>query len=323
MKKHNLILTAVSALLMLLPVSGYGITSRVISDFNKGWTFHLGDVSEAFSPGFKDNSWRSLNLPHDWAIEGEFSKDNPSGCGGGALPGGVGWYRKSFTIQPQDKGKKVFVDFDGVYMDAEVWINGTTLGKRPYGYISFRYDLTPYLKLGQKNVIAVRVDNSEQPNSRWYSGCGIYRNVWLTVTDPVHVDQWGTYVTTPNVSKNEATIALATQVKNDSKTEVIAQLSSMILNSKGGEVKKSVSTVKIAAGKVYEVKQNLELSKPELWTLQNPYLYKVVSQISVGGKIVDQYETPFGIRSFTFDAQKGFILNGVPTKIKVCVCTTI
>lgn len=320
MKKHNLIFPAVFALLMLLSASGYGMTSRVISNFNRNWTFHLGDVPEAFSPGFKDSSWRNLNLPHDWAIEGEFSKDNPSGCGGGALPGGVGWYRKSFTVPPQEKGKKVFVDFDGVYMDAEVWINGTTLGKRPYGYISFRYDLTPYLRFGQKNVIAVRVDNSEQPNSRWYSGCGIYRNVWLTIANPVHVDQWGTYVTTPKVSKDGATIALATKVKNDSKAEVTAQLSSVIFNSKGGEVKNAVSTVKIAAGKVQEVKQTLELSKPELWTLQNPYLYKVVSQISVGGKVVDQYETPFGIRNFMFDAQKGFILNGVPTKIKgVCM----
>lgn len=320
MKKHILNFSAVFALLMLLSVSGYGMTSRVISDFNKNWTFHLGEIPEAFSPGYKDNSWRKLNLPHDWAIEGEFSKDNPSGCGGGALPGGVGWYRKTFALDPVNKGKKVFVDFDGVYMDAEVWINGTTLGKRPYGYISFRYDLTPYLKFGQKNVIAVRVDNSEQPNSRWYSGCGIYRNVWLTVADPVHVDQWGTYVTTPKVTKDEASIALATQIKNDSKTDVTAELRSLILNNKGVEVKRIISIVKVAAGKAQEVKQNLELSRPELWTLQNPYLYKVVSQISIDGKVVDQYETPFGIRNFTFDAKKGFILNGVPTKINgVCM----
>ncbi|WP_394708103.1 sugar-binding domain-containing protein [uncultured Bacteroides sp.] len=320
MKTQNLISQSAFALVMLLSVSCYSMTSRVLSSFNKNWTFHLGDVPEAFSPGFEDSLWRRVNLPHDWAIEGKFSKDNPSGCGGGALPGGVGWYRKSFKLKPEAKGKKVFVDFDGVYMDSEVWINGHYLGKRPYGYISFRYDLTHFIKFGQKNVIAVRVDNNEQPNSRWYSGCGIYRNVWLTIADPVHVDQWGTFVTTPKVSKEKATVALVTKVKNDSKAEVTAELRSLILNSKGVVVAKSVSAVKITAGKTQQIKQSIDLSQPELWTLENPYLYKIVSVVSVGGKVVDQYETPLGIRGFTFDVQKGFILNGVPTKIKgVCM----
>lgn len=320
MKRYNLLCPAITAFLILLSVSCYGATSRIISSFNNNWTFHLGEVKEAFSPNFNDNSWRVLNLPHDWAIEGQFSKDNPSGCGGGALPGGIGWYRKSFMIQSDIKGKKIFVDFDGVYMDSEVWINGTSLGKRPYGYISFRYDLTPYIKFGQKNVIAVRVDNSEQPNSRWYSGCGIYRNVWLTIANPIHVDQWGTYITTPKVSSRQATIALETKVKNDSKSVVTAQLSSFILNSKGAEVKRSVSTLKIKPGVVEKTKQAIDIFNPELWTLENPYLYKVITQISVGGKVVDKYETPLGIRYFKFDAQKGFMLNGVPTKIKgVCM----
>ncbi len=320
MKKHNLNFIAAFVLFILFSLSGSGKSTRIVKSFNKNWTFYLGDVPKASSPEYLDSSWRILNLPHDWAIEGQFSETNPSGCGGGALPGGVGWYRKTFTMEPEAKGKKVFVDFDGVYMDSEVWINGHYLGKRPYGYISFRYDLTPYLKFGQKNVMAVRVDNGEQPNSRWYSGCGIYRNVWLTIADPVHVDQWGTYITTPKATKEKAVIALATQVKNDSKSGVTAVLHSQILDSKGKEVGKSISSVKIATGKVQEVKQNVTLFYPTLWTLQNPALYKVVSLVSVGGKVVDQYETSFGIRSFIFDAKKGFILNGTPVKIKgVCM----
>ena len=139
-------------------------------------------------------------------VEGDFSENNPAGSGGGALPGGIGWYRKTFKADKKLIGKKIFIDFDGVYSNSEVWLNGVSLGVRPYGYISFRYELTKYLKFDADNVIAVRVDNSEQPNSRWYSGCGIYRNVWLTITDPVHVDLWGTYVTTPEVSRKKATV---------------------------------------------------------------------------------------------------------------------
>ena len=174
--------------------------------FNDNWSFSLSDNPKASETDFDDKDWRVLNLPHDWAIEGDFSKDNPSGTGGGALPGGTGWYRKTFVPGNEDSDKIIRIDFDGIYMNSEVFINGQSLGKRPgkrpYGYISFGYDITPYLKWNEKNVIAVRVDNSEQPNSRWYSGCGIYRNVWLTKTNPVHVDEWGTYVTTSEISNN-------------------------------------------------------------------------------------------------------------------------
>lgn len=169
-----------------------GADSRSVS-FDKGWKFTLstqpGDSTSFSSPDFDDSSWRDLDLPHDWAIEGSFSEDNPSGTGGGALPGGVGWYRKTFTLPASMKGKCIYVDFDGAYMNATVYINGHRLGTRPYGYASFSYDLTPWLHKG-RNVIAVRVDNAEQPNSRWYSGCGIYRNVWLRKLAPVHVAQW-------------------------------------------------------------------------------------------------------------------------------------
>ena len=181
-------------------------------DFTADWAFRLGDDTAAARPDYNDADWRKLNLPHDWAIEGEFSKDNPSGTGGGALPGGIGWYRKTFTADKADEGKRYRIDFDGAYMNSTVYINGHELGTRPYGYISFSYDLTPYIKWGEENVLAVRVDNAEQPNSRWYSGCGIYRNVWLTKLNPAHIAQWGTYVTAEDVSKNSAQLKIRTKL---------------------------------------------------------------------------------------------------------------
>ena len=293
---------------------------RECSNFNSDWVFHLGDVPEASATGFDDSSWCRLNLPHDWAIEGQFSPDNPSGAGGGALPGGIGWYRKTFTPDASVKNKKMFIDFDGVYMNAEVFINGTSLGVRPYGYISFRHDLTPYIKPGEKNVIAVRVDNSEQPNSRWYSGCGIYRNVWLTTTNPVYVDLWGTYVTTPMVNENKATVAVATTIKNDLSEPVIVEVISILLNDERTE-KARIKTDSLLIppnGKI-EVNQDISFSNPTLWQLENPYMYTVLTGIRMNGKLIDHYETPVGVRTFAFDAEKGFFLNGKSVKIKgVC-----
>ena len=165
--------------------------------FTADWRFMLADKSADYSAAeVNDSCWRQLNLPHDWAIEGDFSIDNPSGTGGGALPGGVGWYRKTFTIDEKAASRRFRLDFDGAYMNATVWVNGHELGTRPYGYISFGYDITPYINIGKENVVAVRVDNSDQPNSRWYSGCGIYRNVWLTVQPLIHMEPNGTYITT-------------------------------------------------------------------------------------------------------------------------------
>ena len=164
------------------------ITARTIEDFNNNWKFYLGDIPGGQKLLSNDSNWRLLNLPHDWSIEGSFSKNHPATTGGGALPGGVGWYRKSFQIPDSQKGKLVFIEFDGIYQNSEVWINEQYLGKRPYGYTSFSYELSPYLKYGdESNIIAVKVDNSKQPNSRWYSGSGIYRNVRLVTTEPIHI----------------------------------------------------------------------------------------------------------------------------------------
>ena len=285
--------------------------------FNHDWRFHLGDVANVQAAGFDDSQWRQLNLPHDWSIEGEFSENAPSGTGGGALPGGLGWYRKTFTIPATAKGKLIFIEFDGVYRNSEVWINGHYLGKRPYGYSSFEYELTPYLVYGAKpNVIAVKVDNSQQPNSRWYSGSGIYRNVWLTTLDPVHVEHWGTYVTTPDVSEQSATVAIKTKVNNDSNSAAPVNLTTIIQDANGREVARASETNVAAKGAHAEVSQTLKVPAPLLWSDERPYVYEVVSQLEQGGRVVDRYETPLGIRTFRFDVEKGFFLNGKSVKIR-------
>src|ERR1700744_2010371 len=209
---------------------------RTIADFDKGWHFHLGDVSKAQQPTFVDAGWRTLNLPHDWSVEGKFSKDNPASPEGGALPGGIGWYRKTFTVPVVSKNKLVYIDFDGVYEKSDVWINGHHLGFRPNGYISFRYDMTPYLNFGKSNVIAVKVDNSVQPNSRWYSGSGIYRHVWLETTGRLAIDHWGTSWPTPNVTTKSADVNLEVKVRKFAGKVSLYTVKSTIYNAAGKSV---------------------------------------------------------------------------------------
>ncbi|WP_207435498.1 beta-galactosidase GalB [Sabulibacter ruber] len=296
---------------------------RERQDFTKNWSFNLGDQASARETGYNDAQWRKLSLPHDWSIEGKFDEKHPAGYGGGALPGGTGWYRKTFRVDSNEKDKLFYIDFDGVYTNSEVWINGQYLGKRPNGYISFRYDLTPYLKFGQDNVVAVKVDNSQQPNSRWYSGSGIYRNVWLVKTNPVHVDQWGTFVTTPQVSEQSVKVAITTNVRNAKQQSGNFTLRTMIYDAQGKEVARTASENQALKSTqpspVTEVKQELTVATPTLWSVEQPYLYRVVTQVEQNGKVVDNYETPLGIRTFNFDAQKGFTLNGKSMKINgVC-----
>lgn len=289
-------------------------------DFTVGWTFRLGDDTAAARPDYDDTHWRCLNLPHDWAIEGDFSKDNPSGTGGGALPGGVGWYRKTFVADKADEGKLLKIDFDGVYMNSEVFINGHSLGVRPYGYVSFGYDLTPYIRWGEKNVIAVRVDNAEQPNSRWYSGCGIYRNVWLTKVNPVHVARWGTYITADEVSKNSARLTVRTRLENEQDAGTPLELISELLDAKGKVVGGASARVNIKKREQMETVQEILVESPELWSIRHPYLYTLKTEIRMNGETVDTYRTPVGIRTFRFDARKGFVLNGEQIKINgVCM----
>jgi beta-galactosidase len=306
--------------LLLAPAIAFA-QRRLILDFDPGWKFHLGDVSHGEEVALNDSSWRTLDLPHDWSIGGEFNARNPAGAGGGALPGGVGWYRKAFAVAARDSNRLVFVDFDGVYRNSEVWINGHYLGKRPYGYSSFSYELTPHLRSGaSQNLIAVRVDNSKQPNSRWYSGSGIYRHTRLITTGPVHVDHWGTYITTPDVSARSARMSIRTTVRNESPNERSVVVRTIVYNAAGREVAAMSATQRLPPDSVADVTQELEVPRPILWSLERPYMYRAVTRVECGTAACDDYTTPFGIRSFVFRADSGFFLNGAHLKIRgVCL----
>lgn len=307
--------------LLLIQTVGLAQGARGKIDFNAGWRFKLNTGEGWQSPLKNDENWRVLDLPHDWSIEGSFSKDHPATPGGGALPGGVGWYRKSFSLPTTVRGRNVFIDFEGVYQNSEVWINGHYLGKRPNGYISFRYNLTPFLKFGtSKNLIAVRVDNSMQPNSRWYSGSGIYRNVWMAITSKVYIPLNGVFISTPVVSDSMAVAAVKTTVSNRTEQNQSVSVVTRIYNSDGTVVaSQSSSSRKMGAGTTSEVIEKLNIKHPRLWSVSQPVLYKSVTELVVAGKILDQYETFFGIRNFYFDAEKGFFLNGQHVQIRgVC-----
>ncbi len=286
---------------------------------DRNWKFFFGDDKNASTSDFNDNAWRSLDLPHDWSIEGKFSKDEPTGGGGGYLPTGIGWYRKQFTLPASVRGKHVSIQFDGVYMNSEVWINNHYLGKRPNGYIGFNYDLTPYLIPG-KNIIAVRVDNSEQPNSRWYSGSGIYRHVWLNITNPVHVAQWGTYITTPNADSSSATVNVKTTIVNDGTTADNATLVSTIYDENGHEVANAKIPVSLTAKTSGVFEQQVQVASPALWSVNASHLYTMRSVIRSGKKTIDDFQSTFGIRKLEYSAVNGFLLNGKRIKMNgVCL----
>lgn len=265
--------------------------ARDRQNFDNGWRFVLADSAQMSKTDYHDTHWRALNLPHDWAVEGDFLCSNPSGAGGGALPGGIGWYRKTFNLQKK-QGERYFIEFDGVYMNARVYINGKEVGYRPYGYSSFEYDITPYLIAG-RNVVAVRVDNSDQPNSRWYSGCGIYRHVWFTKTADVHVKHWGVHV----VANPDGRVSVTADVESQGKAYKVRN---QVFDAQGRAV-------------------GLKVRRPHLWSVDDPYIYKVRTQVLVGGKVVDEVWTNTGFRSFRFDAKTGFWLNGKNMKLNgVC-----
>jgi beta-galactosidase len=289
-------------------------------DFGSSWKFNLGDVTGAEQAAFDDSGWRTLDVPHDWSIELAFNANSPAGSGGGFLDGGIGWYRKTFTLDPGASGQEIMVEFDGVYMNSQVWINGTSLGTRPYGYSSFEYDITQYVKAGANNVIAVRVNNN-QPNSRWYSGSGIYRNVWLTTLNRVHVPNSGVFVSTPAISASSATVAVSTDVQNQSAASVSAIVTTTVSDAAGTVVATGDSpATSVAAGATSTVKQTLTVDSPQLWSVESPYLYDVKVEVKVGGSTVDTYVAPLGIRTATFDANSGLALDGESMKLRgVCM----
>ncbi len=312
----------VLSLVMLLLVGVVQAQHDNRRSFNDNWQFYLGVNNENIHQAdFAAKDWRKLSVPHDWSIELPFDKESPTGTGGGALRGGLGWYRKVFLLTETDKLKQHFIQFDGVYMNSEVYLNGQLLGVRPNGYIGFRYDLTPHLKFGsQANVLVVKVNNDKQPNSRWYSGSGIYRNVWLLSSGNIRINEWGPYITTPDVTKSKAVIKIETLIDADKTTSAKIKLRHILYNPKGIKLQQSEKSITLSATETKH-EQQLVVSNPILWSDETPYLYKVVTQIlDVNNKVIDSYTTQTGIRYFNFDADKGFFLNGKATKIRgVCM----
>ena len=288
--------------------------------FDADWLFHLGQVQGGQEVDFDDSGWRALDVPHDWSIELPYNENSAAESGGGYLDGGVGWYRKAFEVPSDAEGKKLYVQFDGVYMDSTVWLNGQEICARPYGYSSFECELTEHLNPAQENVLAVRVNN-ELPTSRWYSGSGIYRHVWLKTVDPVHVAYMGGRITTPEITASSAEIAIEMTVENDGASSASVSLETQLMDEDGQLVATAMfSPVDIEAGQEAQLKSSASIDAPHLWSTDAPYLYSAVTTVSVDGEVVDTYGTPFGIRTFAFDANTGFSLNGKNMKLNgVCL----
>ncbi|HLZ91559.1 MAG TPA: glycoside hydrolase family 2 TIM barrel-domain containing protein [Candidatus Acidoferrum sp.] len=279
------------------------------------WKFLLGDPAGAESPAFNDHQWRTVTLPHDWSIEGTPAEKNPTGSGGGYYPAGIGWYRKAFTAPADWKGKQVGLEFDGVSMDATVYVNGHKVGNHPYAYTSFRFDITSQLNFSASNVVAVRVDNSLQPNSRWYTGSGIYRHVRAVVTEPIHIAPWGVFVSTPEASAASATVLVKSRVQNDTTESAEVTVKTVLVAPSGTKSREVEATLKLQAGRQAEITQDIALDQPALWSPKSPRMYRAITRVVNNGKILDETETPFGVRSLAWSVEKGLLLNGVPIKL--------
>ncbi|MGQ1783674.1 MULTISPECIES: glycoside hydrolase family 2 TIM barrel-domain containing protein [unclassified Saccharicrinis] len=288
------------------------------TSFNENWLFFKGEAEHAEKSDFDDSEWRNLQLPHDWAIEGPFDSKYNARTGG--LPvHGTGWYRKHFKINKEQEGKLVSVEFDGAMNNAQVWVNGAFAGHRPYGYIGFEIDITPFVKFGEENIIAVKL-KPEDLAARWYTGAGIYRNVRLKINNRLHFEQYGTYITTPKVSSEKASVNIETYIANGNGVEKSAVLTTKIYAPNGALLQTLNSDIVIQSGKTGTVQQNVEVVNPELWDINVPNLYKAVSYIKVDAKTIDRYETTFGIREISFSTENGFMLNGKTVKLKgVCM----
>ncbi len=327
MKKKQLVLASIVWLITIQLFAQNTVNHRERL-FDYGWSFKLDTISSGpQSPNYDVSTWRKIDLPHDWSTEdvaiqipdsivGPFYRKSDGQTFDGFTYGGTGWYRKSFKLSEAEKGKNIFIQFDGVYMDSDVWINGHHLGNHPYGYTPFNYELTPYLNFaGQENVVVVKVRN-EGRNSRWYAGSGIYRHVKLTVVNPLHIDIWGVNVTTPEVSEASAKVNVATMVTNAGKQDEKFTLVTQLLNSEGKVVGKVNSNVTVAAGKIMESKQELTVAKPLLWSAESPNLYMVQVEILQNKKTVDLVALPVGIRDVKIDAANGLLVNGKPVLLK-------
>ena len=320
--KSFIISLFISLVLQVYFSSAHGQTpgSRSIL-FDDDWRFFRGGAQGAENISFDDSKWQHVDLPHDWSIEdlpgksSPFSKDAISQVSGGFTTGGTGWYRKSFTLPSSSQNKRVLLQFEGVYMNSEIWLNGHSLGHHPYGYTSFWFDITPHLNANGKNLLAVKVKN-EGENSRWYSGSGIYRHVWLTILNPVHIAQWGTAVVAGRVSTAEATVNIKTRVINQSANPASVMVINHCIDPANKEVGRVETLVSIAPSADTEVVQNLTIDHPQLWSVDQPSLYKSITEVTMGSELYDMTETRFGIRTLSFDATDGFRLNGVTLKLK-------
>jgi beta-galactosidase/beta-glucuronidase len=290
----------------------------MVTDFNDGWTFYSGDDTGAYTADFDDRHWRPVILPHDWSIKGPFDPQWASATG--YLPGGIGWYRKTFDLPADYAEKRVSVHFDGVYCNSEVWINGNFLGRRPNGYIPFRYDLTPYLIPGGRNTLAVRVDHTRFADSRWYTGSGIYRNVHLVVTDPVHIQQWGIYATIPVVTADQAEVRVEVRLENHTASMAEVRAEHTLVAPDGTEVAEAAVSASIPPEGEQAANCLMIVPHPELWSVERPALYLLRTVIRRDGQVIDQEETRLGIRTIRFDPEHGFFLNGQNLKLKgVCL----
>ena len=314
MKRYSIIPGLVFLHLLTVHVWSASPDARQHLLMDRNWKFMQSGAQDAEKPDFDDTQWRTLNLPHDWSIEGEFKEDAKAKGAGGYLPTGIGWYRKHFSLSAIRKDQQCWIEFDGVYMNSDVWINGEHLGNHPYGYTSFFYDLTPFVKKGE-NVIAVKVDNSLQPNSRWYSGSGIYRHVWLNIANPLHIAQWGTYITTPSVDSSSATVSVRTSIENRLPRATHSVLRTVVENASGKEMASVETPVSLSASGKTEVEQTIKVISPSLWSCDAPSLYTLHSFVLEGGKVYDNLVSIFGIRHIEYDKDKGFLLNGTHVKM--------
>jgi beta-galactosidase len=312
----------VTLVVMLISCLAMGAAeaSRVTESFDKDWRFFQGEIVGAEGAAFKDVTWRLLDVPHDWSIAGPFAVTNKTGGAGAFLPSGVGWYRKHFTMPKSASGRHVWIELDGVMQNSKVWINGASLGERPFGYASLRYELTSHLNFGGDNVVAVRCDTSAQPASRWYSGAGIYRHVRLVTVDPIHVEPDGLFVSTPEVSSERATVRIETAITNETQTPREVTVQAEVISPKGKNVATVETKLTVKTGESNPVRQQVVLPKPELWNLDAPNLYRVVVKIISGTSELDETSTTLGVRDAHFEAETGFWLNGKNFKVKgVCV----
>ncbi|MEI7420853.1 MAG: glycoside hydrolase family 2 TIM barrel-domain containing protein [Prolixibacteraceae bacterium] len=322
LKEKSLICFMFFMMSLMLQAQSAKDSKEIIQSFDKDWRFIKQDISGAENPVFDDSGWRRLDVPHDWSIEGPYDKANPTGRGGGYLPAGIGWYRKGFVANEEDSNKKFFIEFDGVMANSDVWINGFHLGKRPYGYSSFSYDLTGHLKFGKGrlNIIAVRADNSVQPASRYYTGAGIYRHVRLVINNQIYIPRWGVYISASEVSSKKATVSIQAEARNESGAPVSAVIETTVKDQTGAIVATTESKVIVPSGQTAKVQQTLKMSDPKLWDTGQPNLYQAVTTIKNGKKNLDQQTNIFGLRDSKFEASSGYWLNGRNIKIKgVCL----